>query len=153
MRAKRMHQNSTPKLQLKACSLCFHQAPTARLEMAGFVGQMEKGPKKHILFPTLCLPHPGPETKWLHQPWAVSWGAAARVQAPPTTLQHLHKELLIAATSSPRMYIVFTSPGLLMGGGRLPIHRLKSHLKLEKKMSGGRERERQYYKLAFTFVN
>ena len=134
-----MHQNSTPQLQLKSCSLLLHLAPTTRLEMAGFVGQMESGPKKQISFPTLSLPHPGPEAERLHQPWAVSRGAAPRVRAPPSRFSTC-AEQSIAATSSPCLYIVLTSLGLLMGGGRVPIRHLKSHLKLEKKMSG-RERE------------
>lgn len=131
-----MYQNRTPKVQLKSHSLCFHGAPTTKLEIAGFVGQMERGPKKQILFPTLFLPHPGPETERLHRPRAVSCGAAAHVQPPPAPLQPLQKELSTAATSSPDMYIVLTSPGSLMRGGRLHIRHLKSHLKLEKKMSG-----------------
>lgn len=82
---------------------------------------------------------------------AVSWGAASRVWAPPTPLQHLHKELSIVAMSSPGTYIVLTSPGLLIGGGQTPYSPLEISLETWKENEW--ERERQYYKLAFKFVN
>lgn len=76
--ADMMHQNSTPHLQLKSCCLFFFQwAPPTKLEMAGFVGQMERALKKKVPFPTLCLSYSGPETKWQHQQWVMSMRAAA----------------------------------------------------------------------------
>lgn len=38
---------------------------------------MEKGPKKEVPFPTLCLSYPGPETEQQHRQWVMSRGAAA----------------------------------------------------------------------------
>lgn len=70
--------------------------------MTGFVGQVKRGPKKEISFPTLPLPHPGPEIKRVNQPWAVSRGL------PPMSLSSPCVTLALAERAVNNSNVLFT---------------------------------------------